>query len=306
MRIGFIGAGKVATAFGLYLKDKNQTIAGYYSRSKTSAQMSSTLVNTQAFTDIQTCLEASDLIFITTGDDQIEQVVSEICHLASERKNHLDDGLTKHIRRIAHMSGAKSSEVLYPLKAFGYQCFSLHPLQTISDPIKGKELLSTCYYAFEGDEDVQMNDWIKLLDGPVVRIKSEEKPYYHAAACMASNYLYTLVDGAMTAMEMAGFSRQTGYEALLPLILGTLENCRHFEPKEALTGPIARGDVETVKRHMSVLSVNKDLKTLYQLMGLATLQLASSAKLKDFSTKELLERELIEEERAYENGKSNS
>lgn len=307
MKIGFIGAGKVATAFGLYLKDKNQTISGYYSRSEISARRSSELVNTLAFTDIGMCLAQSDLIFITTGDDQIETVVASICEFEQSVRNlEPNQTQTQKIRRICHMSGAKSSEVLYPLKAFGHQCFSLHPLQTIADPIKGKELLSTCYYAFEGDEDSVMEEWIKILDGPVVRMDRAQKPYYHAAACIASNYLYTLVDGAVAAMTLAGFSKEKGYEALLPLIYGTLENCRHSEPKDALTGPIARGDVETVKKHMQALESNKDLKSLYQLMGLATLQLASSAKLKDESVKTLLEQAFTQEERAYENGKNNS
>lgn len=286
MRVGFIGSGKVATAFGLYLKDKNQTISGYYSRTLSSAIIAAKYVQTETFQTLEALANQSDWIGITVSDDQIEAVTEALSTMQ-----------IKAPKVFFHMSGAKSSKCLYPLKVRGHHCLSIHPLQTISEVVQGKELLGKCLYTIEGDESAEIEQFLKSLDRPTIRITADQKPYYHAAACMASNYLYTLTHEAMALMKLAGFSEDISFEAIRPLMEGTLENMKTLSPQKALTGPIARGDVQTVSEHVNVLKNQTTLLRVYKQMGLATLQLASLDKLKDSKTIEELETILqVEEE----------
>lgn len=270
MRIGFIGSGKVATAFGLYLKDKNLQISGYNSRQMASADSAAKRVQTETFQTLEVLVNHSDWIGITTPDDQIELVVKQLCQIPNETP-----------KVFFHMSGAKSSACLYPLREKGHQCFSLHPLQTISNVEQGQHLLGKCLYTAEGDRSAEINQFLERLERPIVWITAAQKPYYHAAACVASNYLYTLAKEATDLMQLAGFSEELGFEALKPLMEGTLENLSHMAAKQALTGPIARGDVNTVAEHLYALSEHETLLRVYKEMGLATLQLASLEKLRD-------------------------
>lgn len=270
MRTGFIGAGKVATAFGLYLRDKNQQISGYYSRHSISAETAAACVQTETFQTLESLVQHSDWIGITTPDDQIESVVTALSQLELPPS-----------KIFFHMSGAKSSACLYPLREKGYQCLSLHPLQTVSDAITGAVLLGSCLYTAEGDRNAEIDQYLESLDRPVAWISAEQKPLYHAAACVASNYLYTLAHEAISIMQLAGFSETLAYEALKPLMSGTLENLSHLSASQALTGPIARGDIQTVSQHLDALCDQQALLRVYKEMGLATLQLASLEKLKD-------------------------
>lgn len=271
MGIGFIGSGKVATAFGLYLLDKDQKISGYYSRRHLSAISASKYVQTESFQTLEELVKSSDWIGITTPDDQIDSVVSELLPLVK----NLDSKV------FFHMSGSKSSECLYPLKALGHQCLSLHPLQSIADPILGKKLLEDCYFSVEGDTDEAIEAVLNQVSKRMIRIETAAKPLYHSAACMVSNYLYTLADQGVQMMCLAGFEPRTAMEALLPLMRGTLENLEKQMPEGALTGPIARGDATTVASHLEALNQAETLKKLYQQLGLATLKLASRQLLKD-------------------------
>lgn len=276
MRIGFIGSGNVATAFGLYLRGKNQSISGYYSRRFHSAQVAAELVSTYAFADLNHLLLTSDWIGITTTDDQIEAVVAKLAELLGAATEAIEQPKT-----FFHMSGAKSSEILYPLKALGHHCISLHPLQTLADPMLGMELLNRCTFTIEGDTNAEIESFLSSLGSHQVRISAKDKAAYHAAACVASNYLYTLVDTAVKTMVLSGFTEEEAFHALRPLMEGTLESCARSGPEKGLTGPIARGDEGTVRNHLKVLEGHLALEGVYKTMGLATLQLASSDKLKD-------------------------
>lgn len=299
MRIGFMGAGRAAKAFGLYLADKNQEVTGYYSRTSQSALDAAALTQTKAFGTLTQLLETSDCIGILTGDDQLETAAAQLAEALQQPLAQ------REVKLFFHMSGSRTSEVLYPLKNLGHHCISLHPLQTLNDPILARTLLKQCYFTVEGPSSTLADQLIAVIDGPVMRINPEQKVLYHAAACMASNYLYTLAKEAQRVMVSAGFEPEAGLKALLPLMQGSLESLSYQMPEDALTGPIARGDAKTVAAHLDALKSEAELYQYYKQMGLATLQLASSKKLNNASEIQILGGLLQEEERAYEHEESN-
>ncbi|MFC1661704.1 DUF2520 domain-containing protein, partial [Gemmatimonadota bacterium] len=115
---------------------------------------------------------------------------------------------------------------------------------------------------------------------------------YHASAVFASNYLSGLVAAAARLMTQAGVPEEEAHQAILPLARGALDNLDVMGPTRALTGPVARGDVETVRLHLRTLEPRE--RALYSAMGLEILHLARDAGLEEEiaeELKELLERE---------------
>ena len=120
---------------------------------------------------------------------------------------------------------------------------------------------------------------VRRLGGVPVTLAPEAKPLYHAGAVFASNYLVTMLAEAMRLLEEAGIGRDAALAALLPLVRATLENVAAAGPEGALTGPIARGDAATLRRHLSALP-HRDAD-LYRAVGRATLRLAREAGLEE-------------------------
>jgi predicted short-subunit dehydrogenase-like oxidoreductase (DUF2520 family) len=153
----------------------------------------------------------------------------------------------------------------------------MHPLQTFPtvDAAIGRLRGTYCFY--EGNEPALplVEELIGKVGMRPVRIEASAKALYHAAAVMASNYLVAIMDAALAVAEKAGIERSTAWPALEPLVLSTIANISKMGPAEALTGPIARGDVETVKRHLEALSrEDESLASVYRFLGLYTVQLA--------------------------------
>jgi predicted short-subunit dehydrogenase-like oxidoreductase (DUF2520 family) len=178
-----------------------------------------------------------------------------------------------------HLAGALSVDPLTPLHGAGYAVGSLHPLQTVADPWHGENRFEGVAFAVAG-EPIAVRAARRLVDGiggkPLV-IPSALRPLYHAAAVMASNYLVTLVAAASHALGEAGVPEEDRLPALLPLVQGTVDNLRRLGIAAALTGPIARGDADTVRLHLARLS--GDGRTLYCALGQETVRLARAAGL---------------------------
>lgn len=107
-------------------------------------------------------------------------------------------------------------------------------------------------------------------------MRSENKPLYHAAAVMASGNVTALFDVAIEMLSECGLTRRQAQNALLPLLASAVRNLEELDPARALTGTFARGDLETVKCHLSSLKNNQAALEIYRLMGLRSLELASS------------------------------
>ncbi|HKX47758.1 MAG TPA: DUF2520 domain-containing protein [Gaiellaceae bacterium] len=164
---------------------------------------------------------------------------------------------------VAHVSGATPLDTLDPHK----RRFSLHPLQSFSKE-RGPEQLDGVWGAVsaETDEARAVARWLAgTLGLRPFDLEDDKRAAYHAGAAVASNYLVTLRAAARSLLDAAGAPP----EALDPLIRGVMDT--GFE----LTGPIARGDWETVERHLAVIRAERpELEDLYLVLADATARLA--------------------------------
>lgn len=209
-------------------------------------------------------LPQADLFLISTPDDQIASVATELSRLDFARQPV-----------VLHTSGALSSDALSPLRAKGWSTGSIHPLLSISDP---QTSIAGAFWSVEGDpRAVRLGKKIvRDLGGTSFSISTAEKPLYHAAAVMTSGNVVALFDVALEMLVESGLTRKTARRILQPLLESTVRSLATKDPAQALTGTFSRGDVETVKRHLAALKSRQlaDATQLYRALGLRSLQLA--------------------------------
>jgi len=144
---------------------------------------------------------------------------------------------------VAHLAGSLGVDVLAPHERRA----SLHPLVALPDPVIGAARLRGAWFAVAGDELVEKA--VADLGGRPLRVPDDRRAAYHAAACIASNHLVALLGQAERVGAAAGVPR----EAFLDLVRATVDNVAALGPDRALTGPAARGDIETLDRHRAAL-----------------------------------------------------
>ena len=246
--IGFIGAGKVGCSLGKYLSDNGEELSGYYSRSYESASKAAKHTGSTAFADMNDLISSSDTLFITVPDGEISGVWDRM------READLNGKI------VIHTSGACTIAQLSGITDSGAFGFSLHPLCAVSDRFTSHEALSKAVFTIEYDENKNEEAYLSIVrmmenaGNTVIPIKSEDKPRYHAAAVMASNMVVGLSYTAEQMLKSVGFDEESAGKALMPLIKGAVDNILRQGSIDALTGPVERNDVTTVRKHMDVLN----------------------------------------------------
>jgi len=264
VKTGFIGAGTTGTALAVRISQKGWPVVAVSSRTLSSAHKLAGLVsNCQVCHAAQEVVEAAELVFITTPDDVIAQLCSEI---------QWHEG-----QSVVHCSGAHSVDILESARRLGAAVGSFHPLQTFADVDQAIENLSGSTFALEAEEPLlsTLKELTLLLNGNWVELKPGDKVLYHAAAVFACNYLVTLVKLALDLWLDFGVSAKEATRALLPLLQGTINNINNIGLPDCLTGPVARGDSGTIERHLSALETRSpSLLTTYKELGLQTIPIA--------------------------------
>lgn len=248
LEIGFIGAGKVGKALGLYFKAHGLNLSGYCSRTEKSAIEAAVLTSSRAFRTLRELADSSDIIFITVPDQALAEVDREVALM-------LDGYEVKHETFWFHVSGAHSSDILQGIRKAGCETGSMHPLQSFGEPYGSAERLNRSWFTLEGTDKAVMAAK-SLLDktyGKHFLIKAENKPLYHAGASVVSNFMVTLIESGINLFEAAGMDRNDIFKAIEPLIGSTLSNIREKGTIDALTGPIVRGDYDTVRVHLKAI-----------------------------------------------------
>jgi len=204
------------------------------------------------------------VVILAVRDDAIRPLASALAAAAAIDARQV----------VLHLSGVHGQEALGPLVGSRAALGSLHPLQTISEPERAAERLKGAWAAVEGmpraveaAEQLAQNVGLRPF-----RIASQAKPMYHAGAVFASNYIVVVEAVAQRLLRHAGLTDAEAWQALRPLVEGTIENLGRVGPLGALTGPVARGDEATIRRHVEALT--QDDAALYRVLGRAALELA--------------------------------
>ena len=265
-----IGCGRVGTTLARHLTAAGYVPAGFASRSRQSAEKAAAIAGSpeKVYDAAEAAAETAGLVFLTTPDNAI----APTCQAIADRRGFQKDAV------VLHCSGALSSDILKPAGSCGASVGSMHPLQSFAavgeeNPFVGIKA------AVEGEPAALAlaREVAGALGADPISIKTEGKILYHAAAVVASNYLVTLMRLSFELLEAAGVSSSEAFDVLKPLIHGTLSNIDGVGIPDALTGPIARGDVETVANHLAAIrELSPDAADLYSRLGLATIDLATA------------------------------
>lgn len=264
INIGIIGAGRVGTTMGRYIIAHGGKIQGFYSRTIEHAKEAAQFCNTNYFKDLDSLIEVSDTLFITTSDGAIKNVWD--CIAAKNVKGKV----------ICHFSGSLSSDIFSNKESAGVVACSVHPIYAFSNKFTAYQNLTEALFTVEGDSEAlsRMQELFAILPNRMVSIPTETKGKYHAAASVASNQLTGLLWMAIELLKETGITEKTAYEMLEPLVKNSVNSIFSNGCKEALTGPIERNDLGTVKKHLTALENNALWNQAYQANGKLVLEVA--------------------------------
>lgn len=264
--IAIVGSGRVARALGRVLGEAGAEVRAIASRDLSHARAAALFIGGAKIEAVQFSAipRHASRVLIAVNDAAVSEVAERLAQAGFA-------GIA------LHTAGSQGPGALAPLAARGVATGVLHPLQTFPTPEQGAAALPGSYFAVSGDAAAVAwgKQLIDIARGHTLSIAPERWPLYHAAAVMASNYQVTLFDAALEILEQAGVPRPEGLAALAPIARSTLENLLRLGPEDALTGPISRGDVETVRSNLRALAATSpETRELYKAAGRRTLPLA--------------------------------
>ena len=278
LKLGFIGAGTVGTALAARLAGRGYPVVAVSSLSRASAQkLAQAVSGCRVFDSNQVVADNAELIFITTPDDAIASVAAQVSWHPGQS--------------VVHCSGADSVDILQPAKEAGAKVGAFHPLQTFASPQQAMENIPGSTFALEAEEPLLgiLKDVAAALDGHWVELKASDKVLYHAAAVFACNYMVTLVKLATDLWQTFDVPQPKATKALVPLLRGTLHNIETIGIPDCLTGPIARGDIGTINKHLDALkSTAPHLVSAYRELGRQTIPVAiAKGRINELKAREL-------------------
>jgi predicted short-subunit dehydrogenase-like oxidoreductase (DUF2520 family) len=256
----------VGTALAIKLSSKGYPVVAVFSQSQASATNLAGVINGCSVMDNkQAVADAAELVFITTPDDVIASVASQI-------KWHKG-------QRVVHCSGADSTDILEPARKAGASVGVFHPLQSFASIRQAIESIpgSTFTLEAEGPLLTTLKDMANDIGGHWIKLTASDKVAYHASAVLVSNYLVTLVKSAADLWQTfkTPIPMRQAVQALLPLLQGTIQNIETIGIPKCLTGPIARGDIGTIKKHLRTLQKEApDLVSTYRELSAKTIPIA--------------------------------
>ncbi len=283
-RFALIGPGRVGSAIARALFEKDYQPVAIVGRNLQSTRDACAFIgcNTSLASTDPGASGGADLVLLAVPDDGIATVAFEL-------QQHLLPPLRGTV--LIHFSGVHPAAIMrYPEGQASL--FSLHPLLPFADRQQAFERLKLAPYIGEGDDSARpmVEALCAALGGQLEYIQTHKKPLYHAAACLASNYLVTLMAEAMTLLQQCGIEHQGREPLLLPLLRATLDNVATCGTGQGLTGPIVRGDIGSISAHLQVLQQHQpDLLELYCQLGHRTALLAQeSGRLKENTAQKII------------------
>ncbi|MBA3537313.1 MAG: DUF2520 domain-containing protein [Tatlockia sp.] len=286
--VNIIGAGNVGKTIGhLLVKNGIAKIGAVQSTTEENARKAIDFIGEGKFFQDLNNLPQADITFITTPDDHI----SETCLKYS---NYFKPGSI-----IIHCSGSLTSDILSSAKKKDCSIISVHPMRSFAKPDMSVLQYNGTFCAIEGDANIMsvISALFESFGSITYTINKEKKAFYHTAGVFASNYLVTLSKQASLCMKEAGVEDEMAMKIITSIMKGTVNNLeKTLSPEQSLTGPIQRGDISTIKNHMTALANNSEQSELYSVLGKATLKVANHGEHKRKAIEKTLTREDITEQ----------
>lgn len=268
--INIIGAGKLGQSLARLWHDLELLqIGGVMNQSLQSARQAVEHVGAGTPASSWDQLPPANIWLLSSNDTALPTLAGELAH----------SGLLRPGDLVMHCSGAYASNILALCRAHNAETASVHPAMSFPQAFSRPEQLESCRCCCEGSDLSSAIPLFEALGCHCLEIDPAHKALYHAATVLACNYLNTLTAQSIQLLEQAGIPSEHAPGLLAPLMQSTLENIRQLGPGPALTGPIARGDHDCIRRHLEALSAQApETLALYRELGRHTLALSPHQK----------------------------
>ena len=264
-RVFIVGAGQVGRGLYRAFRGSGIEVLGLHGRRHT-AWTTSTGAIPSAISDANT-------IVLAVRDHQIDDAIDEL--VGQRPHNHKARLATGTV--VLHTSGSAEPELLPSLFEKGLGGGTFHPLIPFANPDRVPELLKKAWIGIDGDDLARSTS--RRLAGHIgartLEIPAGGKPLYHAAAVMSSNFPVVLADIASQLFMALGVPERSAQQAVNGLMDAALSNLAEHSPAEALTGPLVRGEAETLLHHLAALRSHAEARAVYKRLSLAALAIAA-------------------------------
>jgi predicted short-subunit dehydrogenase-like oxidoreductase (DUF2520 family) len=261
LRVGVIGAGRVGAVLAAALRARSHVIVSVAGESDASKRRAAALLPGVPMDKPTAVARACDVLLLTVPDDMLENVVTQLSASGAVREGQL----------VVHTSGSHGLRVLEQATRVGARPVALHPAMTFTGTARDLDRLGDCVFGVTAgpDERAWAAEVVAELGATAMWVPEELRSLYHTGLAHGANHLVTLVSQAMELLSAAGSSDPAAI--LRPLLQAALDNAL-AEGDSALTGPIVRGDVNTVRAHLSELArTAPDTLPSYVALARATL-----------------------------------
>jgi predicted short-subunit dehydrogenase-like oxidoreductase (DUF2520 family) len=261
LRVGVIGAGRVGAVLAAALRQRGHVIVSVAGESDASRARAAALLPGVPMAKPTAVARGCDVLLLTVPDDMLENVVTQLSASGAIRAGQY----------VVHTSGSHGLRVLEPATLLGARPVALHPAMTFTGTALDLDRLGDCVFGVTAGpaERVWAERVVADLGGSVMWVPEELRSVYHAGLAHGANHLVTLVTQAMELLSAAGAADPAA--VLRPLLNAALDNAL-AEGDSALTGPIVRGDVNTVRAHLAEIArTAPDTLPSYVALARATL-----------------------------------
>lgn len=268
LTLNIVGGGRLGQTLGRLWHDTGVCrVEGVLNTTPASAERAVSFVGGGRAVSSYTELGRSDVTLIGVADDAIEDVCQRL----------VDHGLAARSSTVFHCSGGLSSDVLAPAAGVGARTASVHPVKSFADPSLAVASFAGTYCGIEGETRAVslLKGMFEKIDAQCFDVDPRYKTQYHAASVMVCNYLVCLMELGFQLYARAGVTRSTAARMVRPIMQETLENVLEIGTAQALTGPIARGDIQMVERHLDALRADAPhIARIYAELGLTAVELS--------------------------------
>ena len=259
-RIGVIGAGRVGAVLAAALRDSGHEIVSVAGESDASRIRIETLLPGVPVVKPSAVARAADVLLLTVPDDSLDNVVRMLSAAGAIHRGQY----------VVHTSGRHGTTILEPAVQRGALAVAMHPAMTFTGTDIDLDHLEGVVYGVTADPSLRpfVEQLVADLDGKPAWLDEKDRVLYHAALAHGANYIVTLVTQAMDLLRATGAKDPAA--TLRPLLAASLDNALSYGDA-ALTGPIVRGDIETVRTHLAELAqISIETLQTYVAMGRAT------------------------------------